>query len=438
MDFEEKLKRLKIERVSRSRADTINKAWQKIDKNADLTTKQKLERLINLTRDEKPAKKKQDLPDPPPRPPVQVFENQYLLQTRYGKTTLSPGLKVKSDVLRALSRDQAFLDRDLSTALFLDLETTGLSGGTGVVPFLVGLGFYREDRFFVRQYFLGDLAAEERMIRDLGRFFAEMDFGSVVTFNGKGFDLPLLETRFILCRQNLPISGLPHLDFLFPARSLWGHQQESCRLFHLAREILGADREEDIPSAEIPLRYFEYLRCGDFSLMEPVLYHNQEDILSLLGVVIVGAGFLSEKPEEAADFEAGAMDLFGVAKILEKTGELQRSALYIKRALEGSLPDDIALLAKKKLASHFKKTQDWEKAIGLWREMTLRDQLSSFRELAMYYEHKAKDYETAKAFAEEGLALAMQFSRTFESDFAYRLERLRAKISRPGKSEAGG
>jgi lipopolysaccharide biosynthesis regulator YciM len=132
------------------------------------------------------------------------------------------------------------------------------------------------------------------------------------------------------------------------------------------------------------------------------------------------------------------MDLFGVAKILEKTGELQRSALFIRRALEGSLPEDIALLAKKKLASHFKKTQDWEKAIGLWREMTLRDQLSSFRELAMYYEHKAKDYETAKAFAEEGLALAMQLSRTFESDFSHRLERLRAKISRPRKDGAAG
>jgi uncharacterized protein YprB with RNaseH-like and TPR domain len=437
MNFEDKLKRLKIERASRSRSDTINKTWQQIDKNADLTTKEKLERLISLTRNEKTAGKKKDRPEPKPRPPVQVFENQYLLQTRYGKTTLSPGLKVNSDVLRALSRDQEFSDRDLSTALFLDLETTGLSGGTGVVPFLVGLGFYREDRFHVRQFFLGDLAAEERMIRDLGRFFTEMDFRSVVTFNGKGFDLPLLETRFILCRQNLPISGLPHLDFLFPARSLWGHQQESCRLFHLAREILGADREEDIPSAEIPVRYFEYLRTGDFSLMEPVLYHNQEDILSLLGVVIIGSGFLSEKPEDEVDFAAGAMDLFGAAKILEKTGDLQKSALFIRRALEGPLSEDVALLAKKKLATHFKKTQDWEKAIRLWQEMTLRDQLSSFRELAMYYEHKAKDYQKAKALAEEGLALAMQLSRTYESDFSHRLERLKTKIARPKKDGAG-
>ena len=438
MEFEDRLKRLKNERASRARSDTINKAWREIDKSADLTTKEKLERLISLTRKEKTERdrKKITVPEPQAQPPFQIFENHYLLRTRYGKATLSSGLKVRSDVLRALSREPEFSDRDLSTALFLDLETTGLSGGSGVVPFLVGLGYYRDHRFHVRQFFLGDLAAEEQMIRDLGQFFTEMDFRSVVTFNGKGFDLPLLETRFILCRQNLPISGLPHLDFLFPARSLWSHQQESCRLFHLAREILGADREEDIPSAEIPARYFEYLRTGDFSSMEPVLYHNQEDILSLLGVVIVGSGFLAEVPEEEAEFVVGAMDLFGVAKILEKTGELQKSALFIRRALEGSLSDDVALVAKKKLASHFKKAQDWEKAIELWREMTLQDQLSSFRELAMYFEHRARDYEKAKAIAEEGLALAMQLSRTYESDFSHRIERLKAKIARPKKDGA--
>jgi tetratricopeptide (TPR) repeat protein len=202
----------------------------------------------------------------------------------------------------------------------------------------------------------------------------------------------------------------------------------------LAREILEAEREDDIPSAEIPLRYFQFLRSGDFSLIEPVLYHNQEDILSLLGVVILGGSFFIEEQEELPEGFADAMDLFGAAKVLEKTGELARSVDFIRRALEGHLSEEISLLAKKKLAYYFKRNQEWDKAIGLWQEMTPLNQLFCFRELAMYYEHKGKDYQKAKETAEEGLVLAAGISRSYEEDFSHRLERLRGKIARQKKT----
>ncbi len=433
MDFEDRFKLLKKERASRRRPDSVNQTWQKIDRDAGLSTKEKLEKLISLTKTGAKKKEKAEPLEPQTRKPMQVFEDHFSLQSRYGKISLASGLKLKSDVLALLSRDRSFDDRDLSSALFLDLETTGLSGGVGVVPFLVGLGFYRDEKFHVLQFFLGDLSEEERLIEELSQFFDQMDFRSVVSFNGKGFDLPLLETRFILYGRPLVLSGLPHLDFLFSARNLWSHKQESCRLYHLAREILEAERDEDIPSSEIPTRYFQYLRSGDFSLMEPVLYHNQEDILSLLGVVIIGGRIFAEEKEESLEEFADAMDLFGAAKVLEKTGELDRSASFIRKALEGRLSEEIALLAKKKLAHYFKKNQQWDKAVSLWQEMTPQNQLFCFRELAMYYEHKEKDYAKAQEIAEEGLALAMGISRNYEEDFAHRVERLRARISRRKK-----
>ena len=435
MNYPDKPKAPKKERVPRNRAETIGRTWLEIERKPGVSTKEKLERLIALTRT--PTREQPAVPRPEPqkRTPLQVLENHYNIHGRYGKIPISAGLKISGEVLALLSRDRSFSDLDLSTALFLDLETTGLSGGVGVVPFLVGLGYFRDDRFQVSQFFLGDLAEEKHFIREIGQFFAQMGFRSVVTFNGKAFDMPLLETRFILHSEILSLSALPHLDFLFSARSLWSHKHESCRLYHLAQQILEADREEDIPSAEIPHRYFEFLRTGDFTLIEPILYHNQEDLLSLLGVVISGSALFDEEKEDGFETAADAMDLFGAAKLLERTGESERSAKFMRRALEGRLSGEIAVLAKMKLASYFKRNRDWPRAISLWQEMRPLNQLTCFRELAIYYEHTERDYEKARQIAEEGLSVAFGTSRSLEKDFSHRLERLRNKLERKSREK---
>jgi len=433
MDIKDKLEHLKKEREARSKSKRIRESWEEIDKEDELSVKEKLQKLIHLTREEKGEEKSESVFEPAPREPLQFFENPFSLNIKYGKIPLSLGLEIKGDILSYLSKEKAFENLDLSSALFIDLETTGLSGGTGVVPFLVGMGYYKDDKFWVAQSFLGDLAEEEKMIQELGQFFSEMNFQSVVTFNGKGFDIPLLETRFILYRKPFILSELPHLDFLYSARSLWRHKHESCRLFHLAREVVEADRAEDIPAAEIPYRYFQFLQTGNFDLIEPILYHNQEDILSLLGVVVVGSLIFSEEGEEAF---ADAMDLYGAGKVMEKIGEMEKSVQYFQQALEGKLSDETAIAAKMKLSYHFKKNQEWDKAVALWKEMTSLDQLLSFRELAMYFEHREREYEEAKKFAEEGLAVSLGISTLFESDFSYRLERLRRKIKTQGEEKA--
>ena len=432
MDIEDRLKLLRKERRSRSRAQSVRKTWEKLEGDEALTVKEKLERLINLTRKEPGAERPEPGPafEPAAREGVQFFENAFALDGSYGQIPVGLGLEIPGEILAFLSRDPGFAGLDLSTALFLDLETTGLAGGTGTIPFLVGLGYYRDGTFKVGQFFLGDPAEEARLVDELGRFLKELDIRSVVTYNGKAFDLPILETRFILHRRRLPLSGLPHLDFLFSARGLWRHKYESCRLSHLAHEIVQAERAEDIPSAEVPVRYFHYLRSGDFSVIEPVLYHNQEDILSLLGVITAGAVLAAHDPEAAERGELDAMDLVGVARLHESAGNIDKSVTLFEQALQRGLAGETSVRVKRKLSAHFKRSKDWTRAVTIWQEMTSGNDPACFRELAIYYEHREKNYGEALKAAEEGLVIAMDFSLELRRDFEKRIERLRLKMKR--------
>jgi uncharacterized protein YprB with RNaseH-like and TPR domain len=455
-DLKKKLDRLKQEREVRDRtrkiprpegraeADetpagdkkSVEKIWAELNKDATLSTKEKLEQLIHL-KPHAPSKPKAPVFEQQPIEPLNLLENTYDLKAKYGRFSFSQGLEIPGDVLACFSREPAFSSLDLSTALFIDLETTGLSGGSGVIPFLAGLGYYRDDRFWVVQYFLGDPAEEDRMISEMSQFFKDMEFRSLVTYNGKVFDIPLLETRFVLSRQPFPLADLPHLDFLFPARRLWGHKYENCRLFNLALEVVRTGRTEDIPSAEIPWRYFQFLQTGNFSLVEPVIYHNAEDILSLLGVVIAGAQIFSGDVDTCL---ADGMDYFGAGKIMESIGDQERSAEFFQQALAGDLTVEVSLSVKRRLSLKHKKEQAWVQAVSLWKEMVdseqnSRDMLFSFRELAMYFEHREKAYETARRYAEEGLVTSFGLSDYYERDFRRRLERLKEKMKREKEQE---
>ena len=434
MALEDKLKQLRREREARNRAQKIQTTWATIDEDAGLSVKEKLERLIALTDrgrgmagrpETRPAEKKR-------REPVQVFENSFALGARYGQIPISMGLQIPGTILGFLSRDGEFEGLDLSSAVFLDLETTGLAGGTGTVPFLVGLAYYRDERFKVTQFFLNDMAEEDRLIRELAQFIRDMGFKSIVTYNGKAFDMPLVETRFALHRTPCPLRSLPHLDFLFSARSLWKHKYDSCRLFNLAQQIVQAERSEDIPGAEIPIRYFQYIRNGDFSLIDPILYHNQEDLLSLLGIVVAGAVLVERNREATERGEADAMDLYGVARLFERAGDTTTSAALLEKALAGGrgLTAEVSQNARKKLSHHFKKNKNWDKAVSFWQEMAAGEEVDCFRELSMYFEHTAKDYGEAYRVATEGLALSKGKSLATERDFEKRIARIRNKMAK--------
>ncbi len=442
MDLDELKEQLRKKTAKQGQTDKVKELWKNLESQKALSTKEKLEKLLALSRQNKPESKAasdkigDDRISRSSHQPYLVVENNFNLNSSYGQIPISLGLNIPGRVLYLLSRDEAFKDLSLAEAVFIDLETTGLAGGTGTIPFLIGLGFFDGEAFKVVQFFLNDLASEFKMLGELLDLLSDRKFTSVVSYNGKGFDLPLLETRFTLNRLRCPLSDLPHLDFLFSARYLWKHKYESCRLYNLALAHLGADRAEDIPSEEIPWRYFQYLRTGDFSLVEPILYHNQEDIMSLYGVVVAGALTVGQSLENQ-ETEIDSLELFGLGKIWEKAGEKEKSAELYEKALSQKLPVELSVRVKKNLALYFKRCGEWEKSLKLWEDLSQNSEdLEAWRELAMYYEHQARQPETALKLALDGLALSRLVNSALEKDFEKRVDRLTRKLN--GVEQNGG
>lgn len=237
---------------------------------------------------------------------------------------------------------------------FLDTETTGLVGGSGTYAFLIGVGRITSEGFKVRQFFMRQYAEERSLLAALSAHLE--DFDVLVTYNGRAYDQPLLETRYRITRHKPPFSRLSHLDLLHGARRLWKLRLENCRLIQLEQEILGVYREGDLPGELIPYVYFEYLRNQEAQRLVPIFHHNAMDILTLACLTgIVSAAFRSTDSESLS--RAGVRrgeELAGIGRWLLSAGERQQGLDLFKRAVSMGLPDrllfrtlwDIALLEK--------------------------------------------------------------------------------------------
>ena len=197
----------------------------------------------------------------------------------------------------AVARDATLAAVPMHNMLLLDLETTGLAGGTGTLPFVIGIGWFAQTQFTVRQWLLPRPGAEGPILRELQLRLEQAS--CLVTFNGKSFDWPLLKTRFILNR--LPLQSLPHVDVLHCARRIYKNQFESLRLEVLQHQLLGHRRLNDIPGALIPELYFRALRENRPELLQPVLEHNAQDIVALAGVFGAVLKRYADDPEVRAE-----------------------------------------------------------------------------------------------------------------------------------------
>jgi len=314
--------------------------------------------------------------------------------------------------------------------VFLDTETTGLAGGTGTCAFLIGIGKVEGTQFVVRQFFLRDYPEEKAILRDLAEALASSD--GLVTYNGKTFDVPLLETRYALARLKSPFERLLHLDALHPARRLWRLRLESCKLTDLESAVLGIGREGDVPGSEIPGIYFEYLRTGDARGLQPIFYHNALDILTLAALTVELARTLGEGGAATLD---SPVDLFSLSRIYETVGAREQSVSVCQRALSGGLPDTIEIQAMRQLALQHKRLRRHELAVEIWLELARRElpvAIEAFEELAIHYEHRRKDPKGAMDFTLSALAaLRDQSELAAEAPrFAHRLERLQKKAAR--------
>ncbi len=314
-----------------------------------------------------------------------------------------------------------------SDALFLDTETTGLSGGTGTMAFLIGLGWFEEGRFHIRQILARDFGEEKAALTYLKEIAEHKKF--LVTFNGKAFDVNLLATRFILNRMQSSLHELPHLDLLHPSRRLLGHRLENCRLATLEADILGVEREGDIPGWEIPQRYFDWLRRRDPRLLADIFEHNRLDVISMATLTAHLVDLLNARAlkqhAHPDDYVAAARLLLkkagtaGVHKILEILGE--------------DACAELSPASKKNLANLCKRTGRMDEAVRIWRQMAACEPIEFYpvSELAKYLEHRARDYGQAKAIIENALAGNNLFPEDERDSLSHRLKRLNAKLNMP-------
>jgi len=351
------------------------------------------------------------------------FETEKLhpIDERYGCIALRDLFQLAPDLLQAVS-EGTIPECHPERWAFLDTETTGLAGGSGTYAFLVGIGSIDREGFRVRQFFMRDYAEEASQLAAVAEYLERFDV--LITYNGKSYDQPLLETRFRMCRARHPFERLQHLDLLYGARRLWKRRMENCKLTYLEREVLGVEREGDVPGSLIPYLYFEFVRTKRAARLLPVFHHNVLDIVSLACLTaIVPEAF---RNPETVPVRHGS-DLLGLARWLVQVEKPEQALLLLERAFSVGLPDEMLFPALLEAGLLRKKLGLWPAALETFTELTLcrnSCRVRAWEELAKYYEHRERN--CALALDMTVAALAWQDT----PELRLREARLRSRVDR--------
>jgi len=342
---------------------------------------------------------------------------------------------VSGSTLSMIAKDADLEFADVSRAVFLDTETTGLGMGAGTYVFLVGAGYLDGNDFRVKQFFLTGPGHEIAVLLVLSEFLS--GFSTVVTFNGKAFDLPLLENRYIRYRQTPPFADPPHIDLLHPARRIWKRRLESCALSSLEAQILGLARtHQDVPGWEIPSRYFRYQRSGDSRELEGVFYHNLQDILSLAALTVHVDRVLANP---VCGLITDAQDFLSLGKAFARGGDTETALLCFEQALRRPMQPSDRADCLIRSATLQKRDRRWDVAVEIWE--TLVDEggepaLYGRIELSKYYEHVERDYLAALEHVQAALRVAELYDSSWpeanERDLNHRLSRLLMRSMKRG------
>jgi len=293
------------------------------------------------------------------------------------------------------------LAEDPEKWLFLDTETTGLAGGTGTYPFLIGIAWWDAGGLQVEQLLMRDFSEEHSVLLELAERIAERPV--LVTFNGKTFDWPLLENRYLMTRSIQVPQLAAHLDLLHPARAVWKLRLGSVKLTELERHVLDAqrlgwDRADDVPSAMIPQFYFDYLRGASVAPLAGVVRHNRNDLRGLAAVFRKLNELLGNKARVA---DADGLDLFGLSRFLQRRGESERAESACAAAREAGLPIPFDAQAHWDLARMAKRRGEHEQAAKIWEQLSpdAEWRAAACEELALFHERRRRDFQTALKYA---------------------------------------
>jgi uncharacterized protein YprB with RNaseH-like and TPR domain len=375
-----------------------------------------------------------------------VVERYYAADRTHGRErigTLVETLERGSSALDVLAR--AWPGRNLARytpqLCFFDLETTGLAGGAGTQAFLVGCAIVEDGGLRVRQFLLPGFEHERALLALVAEWTASQ--GTLVTFNGRSFDVPLIETRYLLHRLKFPLTDMPHLDMLHPARRLWKQRplvagpaldDDSCTLAVLERHLSGYHRIGDVPGFEIPSRYFRFIRSGDAHPLEAVLEHNRIDLISLAVVTARALTLIQQGPAATTH----PRECLGLGRLYDRSGAREDAEACFAQAASlaariGREPD-VHAEALRRLALCRRRAGRMVEAAAAWQQLvTLPGCPSVLRReareaLAIHHEHRSRNLEAARVFVLD--VLAENRTEHWRARAEHRLERINRKLAR--------
>ena len=355
---------------------------------------------------------------------------------RHGRVPLGSFLDVSPEALGHLARHSGPVACDPGEIGFLDTETTGLAGGTGTYAFVVGVGRFVPGGFRLSQFFLPDYDAEPALLAAVAEELRSLR--SVVTYNGKSFDLPLLRNRFILSRAGFPLDDPPHLDLIHPARRVFRDHLPDCALSTVEAAVLGHHREDDVPGHLIPGLYFDFLRTGHPAGMWRVLSHNQDDILALAALAAeLGRAFDNPSAWGAGPggYAVHPWDWLGLGRALEDLGLWEHAAYCYRRAQEAPPATEPHRQALRQASRLHKRRHQHGEAARLWGRL---GDVEALVELAKYHEHRRHDCRAAREAVLRAIELVVARrgvgggTAALLADLHHRLERVDRKLSRAG------
>lgn len=357
-----------------------------------------------------------------------VLDKVYPLSYKHGQDRLADLLGWDVGETAVYLQDPRLNQINFRDFVFLDTETTGLAGA-GTLAFMVGAAFFDGEALVTRQYFLRDHGDEPAMLALLDELLAEK--AGLATFNGRSFDLPLLDTRYLMNRMPGRVLDLPHIDLLHPARRLWRARLGSCALGSLEQNLLGLQRShEDVPGFLIPGLYHDYVRSGDGREMARVFYHNEIDLVSMVTLAARVVRLLAQP--DAGDHP---IDLYSLGKWQASLDLTDFSEQNLRLAAQGDLPLELYHKALFELSWLLKRNGRRPEAVPFWQQIaaTTFDDVTAHVELAKFYEWHEVELETAVRWIEQALQFAIL--PLIRNELNHRLARLKRKLENyDGKS----
>ena len=359
-----------------------------------------------------------------------LYRREFPLEHAVGDIPLADALACCGKEIALSACDESLLTFDPRTSCFMDTETTGLAGGAGTVAFLVGVGYFQGSNFVLEQCFLRDYDDEGAMLEYLAEKLGR--FSTVVSYNGKSFDLPLLRSRFVQHRLDFPLEETSHYDLVHAARRVWKKRLNSCTLSNIEREVLGLHRQGDVPGYLIPQLWLNYLDSRDARPLAPVFYHHEMDILSLVAL----AGYLAQRLAKDNDVSFHhAEDRLSVVRLYVKNKEYDSAITAAQQFLESSqVKDDLRRECLALLGQSCKRTGLFEEMVAAWVLMheEFPEDTHAAAELAKYREHQERNYTDAIKICKETLTRIEKNATPLD----FSISALRGRLARLEKKQA--